>query len=306
MRLNRFDLNQVVCLEALLSECSVSRAAERVHLSQSAMSAVLAQLRDYFGDPLLVRSGRALVPTPFARSLIQPVNELLTRAHALTALSPDRAPSQVDREMTIATSDYSMAAFMTEAIKRMAKPMPNLRFDVLPLSNLSASILNNGEIDLLVAGRPLDVGRPANMLVCEDRFVCLVSTDHEPDGGVLDADEFLARRHVVVRYFESQLTFEDEEALRRLGLRRPRQVSVGSMSLVPQMIAGTALIATGAWRISRHFSQHWPIKVYPFPFAQEPMRIFAYWHPSREEDPVLQQLMDTVRDVVAETPDAPV
>ncbi len=306
MRLNRFDLNQVVCLEALLTECSVSRAAARVHLSQSAMSAVLAQLRAYFGDPLLVRSGRTLVPTPFARSLVQPVNELLARAHALTALGPDRAPADVDREMTIAASDYSMAAFLAEAIKRAMQAMPNLRFDVLPLNRLSASLLTNGEVDLLVAGQPLDLGRSPNRLVCEDRFVCLVSADHEPEGGDLDADAFLARRHVVLKYFDPQLVLEDEEALRRQGVRRPRQIAVWSMSLVPQLVAGTPLIATSAWRIARRFSTQWPITIHRFPFAQEPMRIYAYWHPSRDEDTVLHRVLDLVRDVVADVPDPPV
>ncbi|MDP6954208.1 MAG: LysR family transcriptional regulator, partial [Alphaproteobacteria bacterium] len=271
MRLNHFDLNQVVCLEALLSECSVTRAAQRVHLSQSAMSTVLARLREHFDDPLLVRSGRKLVPTPFARDLRQPVQEFLAQAQALTALSPDQAPVQVDRELTIAASDYAMSAYLGEAIRRTERPMPKLRFDILPLSDHSADLLRNGEIDLMVAGQALDAGRPPNETLCEDIFVCLVSRGHEPPGRVLDADAFLSRRHVVVRYFESQMTFEDEEALRRQGLRRPRHVAVWSQSLVPQLISGTSMIATVTWRLAQQFAERWPLEVYPFPFAQDPM-----------------------------------
>ena len=303
MRLNRFDLNQLVCLEALLTECSVSRAAERIHLSQSAVSTVLAQLREHFGDPLLVRSGRGLVLTPFARDLIRPVKELLVRAHALTALSPDRAPADVDREMTIAASDYTMAAFMAEAMKRASAPMPNLRFDVLPLSEQSAGLMNRGEIDLMFAGQALDVGSPPNAIVCEDVHACLVSADHDLPDQAMSPDAYFSRRHVVVRYFESQLTFADEDALRRQGLRRPRQIAVWSHSLVPQLICGTSMIATVAWRIARQFRERWPLKIYPFPFAPEPMRVFAYWHPSREQDPVIRHLMALVRDVLAETPE---
>jgi LysR family transcriptional regulator, nod-box dependent transcriptional activator len=306
MRLNHFDLNQVVCLDALLSECSVSRAAERVHLSQSAMSAALAQLRQYFGDPLLVRSGRKLVPTPFARDLHQPVREVLSRAQALTALTPDRALGDVNREMAITASDYAMGAFLAEVISRAEAPMPNLRFDILSLSDRSAGQLNNGEIDLLVAGQALDAGRPPNETLCEDIFVCLVSQDHEPPGQVLDADTFLSRRHVVVRYFDSQLTFEDEEALRRQGLRRPGHVAVWSQSLVPQLICGTPMIATVTWRLARQFVERWPLTIYPFPFAQDPMRVYAYWHPSRDHDPVLRDVMDRIRDVVARTPQPPI
>lgn len=306
MRLNRFDLNQVVCLEALLSERSVTRAAERVHLSQSAMSAVLGQLRRHFGDRLLVRSGRTLVPTPFARDLHQPVRELLSRAQALTLMTPDRALGDVDREMAITATDYAMGAFLTEVIRRAGRPMPNLRFDILPLSDRSAGPLENGEIDLLVAGQAFDAGRPPDETLCEDIFVCLVCQDHQPPGPVLDAETFFSRQHVVVRYFESHLTFEDEEALRRQGLHRPRQVSVWSQLLVPQLICGTPMIATVTWRIARQLSERWPLKIYPFPFAQDPMRVYAYWHPSRDHDPVLRDVMDHIRDVIAESPKPPI
>ncbi len=92
MRLNGFDLNQIVCLHAPLTERSVTRAAERVHLSQSAMSAVLAQLRRHFENPLLVRAGRRLVATPVARSLVEPAGQLIEQAHAFTALAPRSSP----------------------------------------------------------------------------------------------------------------------------------------------------------------------------------------------------------------------
>ncbi len=174
MRLNGFDLNQILCLDALLAERSVSRAAERVHLSQSAMSWVLAQLREHFGDPLLVRSGRHLMLTPFARTLVGPVSEFLTRAHALTTLSPDQEPADIDRELKIVASDYSIAAYLGDAMKRAAATMPRLRFDVLPLSTHSALLLHGGEADLLCAGQALDVGRPPNELLFEDEFACLV------------------------------------------------------------------------------------------------------------------------------------
>lgn len=301
MRLNRFDLNQIVCLDALLAECNVSRAAERVHLSQSAMSTVLARLRSHFNDPLLVRSGRKLVPTPFARSLVGPVGELLSRAHALTALVPDQAPDEIDREIRIVASDYIMAAFLAASIQRVSARMPNLRFDVLPLTSQSAQSLKAGEIDLLFAGQAFDAGRPPNETLFEDKFVCLASSEYAPPDGVLSASDYNSRRHVVVRYFEYQITFEDEEALRRAGLNRPRHVAVWSHSLVPQLICGTPMIATAASRVAAQIAERWPITIFPFPLEQEPMRVYAYWHPSRDEDPVMRDFMGIAREAVAET-----
>jgi DNA-binding transcriptional LysR family regulator len=301
MRLNRFDLNQIVCLEALIAERSVSRAAERVHLSQSAMSAVLAQLRGHFNDPLLVRSGRALVLTPFARGLAAPVSELMSRAHAFTALAPDRAPADIDREFKIVASDYNMAACLSDAVRRVADHMPNLRFDVLPLTSISPQSLATGEVDLLVAGQTLNVGQPPNETLYDDRFVCLTCADHAPDGGALTRAEFFARRQIVVRYFEYQLTFEDEEMIRREGMTRPRQIAVWSYSLVPRLIIGTPMVATVLSRVATQFAERWPVRVYPYPIDHDPVSIYAYWHASREGDPVLETFMNAARAVAAET-----
>lgn len=301
MRLNRFDLNQIVCLDALLTECNVSRAAERVHLSQSAMSAVLARLRSHFDDPLLVRSGRTLVPTPFARSLVGPVGELLSRAHALTALVPDQAPGEIDRELRVVASDYIMEAFLAASIQRACASMPNLRFDVLPLTSQSAQSLNAGEIDLLFAGQAFDAGRPPNEKLFEDKFVCLASPEYAPPDGVLTPSEYIARRHVVVRYFEYQMTFGDEEALRHAGLNRMRQVAVWSHSLVPQLICGTPMIGTAASRAVVQIADRWRITIFPFPLEQESMRVYAYWHSSRDEDSVIRDFMEIAREAVAET-----
>lgn len=298
MRLNGFDLNQVVCLEALLAERSVSRAAERVHLSQSAMSWVLAQLREQFHDPLLVRSGRHLVLTPFAKMLVGPVSDLLARAHSLTALSPDQEPADIDRELKIVASDYSIMACLGEAMKRAAEQMPKLRFDVLPLTSHSALALAAGEVDLLCAGQALDVGRPPSELLFEDTFACLVCATHRPRTRQLTTEQYLARSHVVLRYFEHRMSFEDEEALRRMGRKRTQQMAVWSTAVMPQLIIGTSLVATLPLRAAKTLAEHWPVRVLPFPLAQEPARSYAYWHASRDDDPVLARFVGLVREVV--------
>jgi len=300
MRLNGFDLNQVQCLEALLSTRSVSRAAERVHLSQSAMSWVLAQLRDHFNDPLLDRSGRHLVLTPFAKTLVGPVSDLLARAHALTTLGPDQEPADIDRELKIVASDYTMTAYLADAIKIAVEQMPQLRFDVLPLTSHSALALSAGEIDLLCAGQAMDVGRPPSELLLEDEFACLVCQSHGPRSRRLSPQQYLAHGHVVMRYFEQRMSFEDEEALRRHGLKRAQQIAVWSSSLMPQLIIGTSLVATLPKKAALELAAHWPVRVLPFPWPQESARSYAYWHSSREDDPVLARFLVCVREVIAQ------
>lgn len=295
MRLNGFDLNQIVCLDALLSERNVTRAAERVYLSQSALSTVLSQLRAHFDDPLLVRSGRSLVLTPFAKTLVAPLSEVLSKAQSFSSLRPDENSGAIDRELRIVASDYSVSSFLGDTIRDSLAVWPKLRFDILPLTERSARLLSGGEIDLLLAGQALDVGVPPNKCLLEDQFVCLTCRDHAPEGDHISQDEYLERVHVVVRYFDHQLAFEDEDALRKAGLKRARRITVWSYSMVPSLICDTPMIATVPLRIAEQVAQRWPVKILPFPVENEPIRVFAYWHPSRDEDTVLKRFLSMIR-----------
>lgn len=298
MRLNGFDLNQVLCLDALLTERSVSRAATRVHLSQSAMSWVLAQLREQFKDPLLVRSGKHLVLTPFGQSLAGPVSEFLARAYALTSLSPDQLPVDIDRELRIVASDYSVATFLTPALRNAMQQMPKLRFDLLPLTTISSTALLAGEIDILFAGESLNVGIPPNDTLYEEEFACLVCRHKGIQGKTLSPERYMQSGHVVLRYFEHRSNFEDEDALRRQGLKRKQHIAVSSATEVAPLIVNSPLIGTVPRRIAVIAAKKWPLKIMEFPFEHHPFRHCAYWHASRNDDPIVQRFLSLVRDVV--------
>ena len=291
MRLSGFNLNQLVCLEALLAEGNVTKAAQRAYLSQSAMSAVLAQLRSHFDDALLVRSGRGMVLTPFARSLIAPMNELLSQAQSFASLRPNEATSDIERRMTIVASEFTLQTYLAPAITKSIGELPGLRFDVLPLSENSGKLLQNGEVDLLLAGQSLDVGMPPKVEVFSDAFVCLSCAEHGPQAGQLTQQDYLERDHVVVKYTRHQMTHDDEEVLRREGHSRNRQITVWSYALVPYLICGTDMIATVPERSAMQVAQRWPVNVHPFPFDHNPVRVFAYWHSSRDSDEVLSRFM---------------
>lgn len=291
MRLSGFNLNQLVCLEALLLERSVTRAAHRVHLSQSAMSAVLAQLRQHFDDELLVKSGRTLVLTPFAKSLIAPISELIVQAQEFAALRPTQDFGRVDRELKLVASDYVFETCLADGIRNAAQEMEGLRFDLLPLTENSARLLHDGEIDLLLAGQSLDVGAPPNATVFEDEFVCIACKNLGPGEGELTQESFGDFDRVVVRYFEHQMSFEEEETLRRAGVIRQRQVSVWSYSLVPHLVCETRKIAVIPARVANLAAIRWPVRLHPFPFRHEPIRAFAFWHSSRNTDRVLERFL---------------
>lgn len=291
MRLSGFNLNQLICLEALLAEGNVTRAAERAHLSQSAMSAVLAQLRLHFDDALLVRSGRGMVLTPFARTLIAPMNELLSQAQSFAALRPGERPPNINRTLTVVASEFVVQTCLAPAITDARREMQGLQFDILPLSENSGKLLQNGEVDLLLAGQSLDVGMPPKREVFSETFVCLSCIEHGPQDAQLTQREFLARDHVVVKYIKHHMTHDDEEVLRREGHRRKRQITVWSYALVPYLICGTRMIATVPARSARQVAQRWPVRTHPFPFDHDPVRVFAFWHSSRDSDDVLARFL---------------
>lgn len=299
MRLNGFDLNQLVCLKALLVEQNVTRAAEQMHLSQSAMSTILGHLRRHFNDPLLARSGRLHLLTPFAKSLIAPLNKMIAQAYDFAALRPGELQLDVEREIRVVASDYAIRTILDTATRQVQNVFRNVRLDVLPLSERSPRLLASGEVDLVLSGQSFDIGVTPSTCVLEDQYVCIACSKMGPSGGKLLPQEFANSEHVVVRYFDQQMTFEDEDedALRKAGVVRTRRITTWSHTQVASLVCGTPMLATVPARIAYDFAKRWPIKILPFPFMHEPIRVFAYWHPSRNQDAILSALVDAAKSM---------
>ena len=297
MRLNGFDLNQLVCLKALLVEQNVTRAAEQMHLSQSAMSTILGHLRRHFNDPLLARSGRLHLLTPFAKSLIAPLNKMIAQAYDFAALRPGELQLDVEREIRVVASDYAIRTVLDTATRQVQNVFRNVRLDVLPLSERSPRLLASGEVDLVLSGQSFDIGVTPSTCVLEDQYVCIACSKMGLSGGKLLPQEFANSEHVVVRYFDQQMTFEDEDALRKAGVVRTRRITTWSHTQVASLVCGTPMLATVPARIAYDFAKRWPIKILPFPFMHEPIRVFAYWHPSRNQDAILSALVDAAKSM---------
>ena len=298
MRLNGFDLNQLVSLKALLVEQNITRAAEEVHLSQSAMSTTLGHLRRHFNDPLLVRSGRVHVLTPFAKSLVVPLNRMIAQAHDFATLRPDETKQDIDREIRVVASDYAIRTCLDAATRQLQDVFPSVRLEILPLSERSPRLLENGEVDLVLSGQSFDIGMPPSTCLLEDQYVCIACSEMGPTGRKLSSQEFACAEHVVVRYFDQQMTFEDEDALRKVGVIRTRRITTWSHAHVASLVCGTSMLATVPARIAHDLAKRWPIKILPFPFPHEPIRIFAYWHPSRNKDAILKELVGAAKSIL--------
>ena len=198
MSLAGVDLNLLVALDALLAERSVTRAAGRLGLSQPGMSNTLARLRKLFGDPLLVREGMALVPTPRAEALRQPVREALSLIQQALAGRPGFDPARDRATFTVSCSDYSLLMLIGPLVRRLAAAAPGLTIQVLPRVANAVRLLRDGEANLVIEPAEIMPGVTLPSLrLFADRWVCCVWAGTAEVGEQMTMETYLRLGHLV-------------------------------------------------------------------------------------------------------------
>ncbi|WP_248730682.1 LysR family transcriptional regulator [Pseudomonas sp. MWU13-2517] len=296
--LRRIDLNLLVILDALLSEQHVTRAAERLHLSQPAVSHALARLRDLLGDPLLVRQGGGLVPTARALELAAPLAEALAQVQAL--LAPNRFdPASAKRRFRVAMSDYSAAIFLPQLTRVLRRDAPGVDLQIIQASRegMVDGVLN-GDIDLAAGVFPDLPAELCTTPLFEEHYTCLVDRSSLPQSGVLDLPTYLARPHVLLEMRGSG-TPEIERALSAIRQRRHVAISLPHWGVAPQLIQGTDLILTVSSRGLLNIDHRYLLTVPP-PFHIPSFAFELAWHTRRGGDSGLQWLIGQVQGVLSE------
>ncbi|QJP94316.1 LysR family transcriptional regulator [Pseudomonas fluorescens] len=286
--LRRIDLNLLVILDALLGEQHVTRAAERLHLSQPAVSHALARLRDLLGDPLLVRAGSGLVPTARALELAAPLAETLAQVQSL--LAPNTFdPASARRTFRLAMSDYGAAIILPGLIRTLRTEAPGIDLQISHASREGmVEGLLNGDIDLAAGVLPELPGDLRSTPLFEERYVCLLDHQSLPAAGVLDLPTYLSRPHVLLEMRGSG-TPEIERTLTALRERRRVAISLPHWSVAPQFISGTDLILTVASRALNEVDDE-SLIVVPPPFEIAPFTFVSAWHKRRGGDQALNWL----------------
>ncbi|WP_190241491.1 LysR family transcriptional regulator [Pseudomonas glycinae] len=286
--LRRIDLNLLVILDALLSEQHVTRAAERLHLSQPAVSHALARLRDLLGDPLLVRAGSGLVPTARALELAAPLAETLAQVQSL--LAPNTFdPASARRTFRLAMSDYGAALILPGLIRTLRAEAPGIDLQISHASREGmVEGLLNGDIDLAAGVLPELPGELRSTPLFEERYVCLLDRQSLTAGGVLDLPTYLSRPHVLLEMRGSG-TPEIERTLTALRERRRVAISLPHWSVAPRFISGTDLILTVASRALNEVDDE-SLIVLPPPFEIAPFTFVSAWHKRRCGDQALNWL----------------
>jgi Transcriptional regulator len=293
------DLNLLVALDVLLAEGSVAAAAERCNLSPSAMSRALARLREATGDPLLVRAGRGLVPTPRALELRERSGRLVKEAQALLRPAENLNLARLERTFTLRNRDGFVENFGPALIARVHAEAPGVRLVFAPKVDRDSTPLRDGSVDLEtgVVGFATSPEVRTQALF-RDRLVGVVSPSHPFAGGEITPELYASGRHVVV----SRRGLDREpidDALELLDLERRVAAIVGGFAEALALARGSDIIANVPERYTGRLRDG--LFTFPLPFPMPERTISLLWHPRMDADAAHRWLRGVVREICTAT-----
>lgn len=296
-----YDLNLLTALDALLATGSVTAAAKRMHLSTPAMSHTLARIREAFEDPILVRAGRKLVPTPRALALVEPVRRLLAQAQALRAPADAQSLAKVRRRFVVRAPEGIAVVFGASLSRALEADLPLTTLQFLPETHNDPGALREGRIDLDVGSfRSADPETEA-LVLSQQALVGAVRAGHallKTSGKTpMTAQRFAAERHVGVTPRPGEVSPVDT-ALAVLGLQRQVALLVPSTFSAVIAASRTDLVACVPERTARAMATSLGLVVFELPVAvqTEPMRMA--WHPRHNADPAHLWLRECLQRVL--------
>jgi len=298
MHLKGLDLNLLVTLDTLLEERSVSRAAERLHLSQPAVSAALARLRDFFKDDLLVLHGRKMIPTSYADSLIPELKSILAQVESLIDTPARFDPARSERVFRLMASDYITTVLIAPLVQRLQELAPRVQLDIRMPNEQMMLEFERGEIDLVLAPEPfISPDHPAELLFEESHVVVGWKGNKLLDSAI-STEDFLSSSHVAVALGTLRQTSFAERFLDSRLQQRRIEVYVPSYTLVPWMLIGTSRLAVMHLRLAKVFARTLPLAIQPLPAAMPVMREMVQYHTARETNQDLIWLRQLLREQV--------
>jgi DNA-binding transcriptional LysR family regulator len=297
---SKLDLNLLVALDALLEENSVSGAAGRLHLSEPAMSRTLARIRRALGDPVLVRSGRSMVPTPRAVAMRVDVHELVERARTLFSADPDVDLTTLTRVFTVQADDAIIAVSGAPLLARIATEAPGVTVRFLGEGPGDSHLLRQGTADLEIGVivDPAPETRVEPLLT--DRFVGLVRRGHPLTRGRLTAERFAAADHLSVSR-RGRLSGPIDTLLAERGLARRVAASAPTFCAAQFLLQTTDLVGLSAERMHGPIGEQAGLVTFEIPLELEPLRIALAWHSRYDADSAHGWLRRLVHEAVGAT-----
>lgn len=274
---------------------SVSAAADKMFMSQSAMSNALTRLRVYFDDPLLVQVGRRMEVTPRAEAMRPAIRDILVRIEATIDSRPEFVPETSTREFNILLSDYSLRVLMPVVFRMLSAQRSTVKLNLHAQTESPQILLDCGEIDLLLTPRQFLSGEHPSTLLHFERYVTVAWAGGKYGNTVIDREVYEAASHVIMVPTSAAKSLETS-LLAEAGVTRRIDVRTFSFATLPHLITGTDRIATIHERIAKLVAPQSELVIYPLPVDLPPMEQMMQWHAYRERDPGLVWL----RNLMAE------
>jgi DNA-binding transcriptional LysR family regulator len=284
VRFKGLDLNLLVAFDALLGERSVTGAAERLHLSQPAISAALARLRDVLGDEILVAHGKRMVPTLLAMRLHGDIRDILETVDR-TLLQPTTFdPASSHRTFVVGASDYIVTVLLAPLLRDLLGEAPGVRLRIVTLNVDTRAGIRSGDTDLMIAPTRFLVNDHPSQGLFHDSYV-VVGWDKNPAMlAPMSTEQFLSHGQVTVEFGATREVVSTEQILARQFPKRRIEVVAPSFTQVAPLVVGTMRIGLIHRRLAEAQAAHLPIALAasPFPFAPEEERL--QWHSTRDRD----------------------
>ena len=285
MRLHRLDLNLLIMLDILIAEKSVSQTAQRLGMTQPAVSNALSRLRAHFDDELFVVMGRRMAPTPLCDSLAEPVRRIIAELSVIAATRAGFDPATTDRTVTIICSDYVFLVFLSQALRRLAVVAPNVKVRTLLANEGMGDLLRSGRADFGVFPEQRRVEGLPHATLFEDGFSVIAWTENTLVKEPLSTEHYLSLGHVSTSIGPTTPPHIEQESLDLYGIERNIAVYAPNFTGVAEAVLGTNYIATVHTRSAEIMSQRMPLKVMAPPVAISAFKECLQWNPAMEIDP---------------------
>ena len=295
VNIRNIDLNLLTVLDVLLAERNVSRAAERLNLSQPAVSGALKRLRGSFKDPLFVRAQQGMRPTPFALGLIAPLKSVLQDIDTIFATTEFDVET-ADITFAVAATDYAQTTFLAPLMSNVNRFAPNIRFSVVSTDGRRLpEQLDRQEIDFAVTVPEMAPRGAPYAELFEDRYVCAIDASHPLAGKRLKLDQFCKLDHVLVTPSSDGFFGPTDEALAKLGRERRVAVTIPNFLSLPSILRNSDFIAVAPERVLLPFAEE--LAIFPTPLGLSPVKMIGVWHELSDRSPAHVWLRDRMTEV---------
>ncbi len=284
MNLRSFDLNLLLTFDAIYSERSISKAADKLSLSQPTVSNALARLRISLDDPLFVRSAQGMVPNAKAKALAEPVRQALLIIERGLGGDEGFNFSQSSREFSIAVEDYGEVVILPRFVDWLSVVAPQVKIRIRPEPSASLkAALMEGVVDLALDYYPVRNPDYVNKCVMTETLLTLSRRDHPLIGDKLSLESFLALGQVIIEPRPDAMPLIDA-ALAKRGLKRHVAVTVPHFMSMPLIVQSSDMIATMPRRMALLYADHFRVRAHAMPLRTPQLPVYLIWHKSAESD----------------------